>query len=88
MVGFDLKIKYLMKLPIKTSACKIVHSISNINRYYTHAKIKVIHLLIYLFKSLIRDLWVITGHVTFKLIKIEGITDKVLDAIDDVDGIL
>lgn len=77
-----------MKLPIKTTTCKIAHSISNINRYYTHAKIKVIHLLIYLFKRLIRDLWVVTGHVTFKLIKIEGITDKVLDAIDDVDGIL
>ena len=81
-----------MKLPMKnkiqTSTCKIVHSISNINRYYTHAKIKVIHLLIYLFKRLIRDLWVVTGHVTFKLIKIEGITDKVLDAIDDADRIL
>lgn len=77
-----------MKLPIKSTTCKIAHSISGINRYYTHAKIKVIHLLIYLFKRLIRDLWVITGHVTLKLIKLEGMADKVLNAIDDMDYLL
>lgn len=77
-----------MKLPIKATTCKIAHSISNINRYYTHAKIKVIHIPVFLFKFLIRELWMITGSVTLKLIRLENFADSVLGAIDDADKII